>query len=54
MVQDWTGGGREDGEEQTDSEVEPIALADGFDVKAKGKRGQSLGFGLSNRIELLR
>lgn len=44
-------GGGKDGDEQTDSAVELIALGDGFDVEEQGKRGQFLGFGLSNRIE---
>lgn len=39
VIQDHTGGGREDEEELYDSQAELIALGDGFDVKEQGKRG---------------
>ena len=35
------GGGRDDGEEHTYSQAEPIAPGVGFDVEEQEKRGQS-------------
>jgi hypothetical protein len=59
VVQDWTRGWQRRQTKETDSRHNPrvevlMVLGDRFNTEDQGKGSQSLGFGLCNRIELLR